>query len=168
MMNELMESASLWTVRLTACAACALLVAAAVSDLRTRRVTNAIPLLLLGLFAVHAAAGAVSPAISLWKHFAVAAVLLAAGFALYSTGRFGGADAKLIAVAGLWAGPNDLAVFLIGLGACALMLSVCALLPYEGPRRLRSDLPFAVAIVPPGLAVIAPHALSHGAQSPPL
>ena len=161
-----MADATAWIVWLAEWAACGLLVASAASDLRYRRVPNAIPLLLLGLFAVHAVFGAVQPPALLWQHLAIGAVLLAAGFALYSTGRFGGADAKLIAVAGLWAGPDDLGVFLFGLGVCALLLSIYALLPYAGARRLRSDLPFAVAIVPPGLAVIVPRALSHGFQYP--
>ena len=159
-----MTEASLWIVRLTEWTACGLLVASAVSDLRNRRVPNAIPLLLLGLFAVCAVAGAVGPPAVLWQHAAIGAVLLAAGFALYATGRFGGGDAKLIAVAGLWAGPNDLVVFLFGLGACALLLSMYALLPHPAARRLRSELPFAVAIVPPSLAVIVPRALSHEFQ----
>lgn len=154
-----MADAAAWIVWLAGFAACALFVAAAASDLRTRQVPNAVPLLLLGLFAVYALAGAVRPATSLWQHLAIGAVLLAAGFALYSTGRFGGADAKLIAVAGLWAGPNDLALFLFALGVCALLLSLYALLPYAGARRLRSELPFAVAIAPPSLAVIFPRAL---------
>lgn len=153
----------LWPIEWTACG---LFVAAAVGDLRNRRVPNAIPLLLVGLFAVYAFAEAIRPPESLWQHLAIGAVLLAAGFALYATGRFGGADAKLIAVAGLWAGPNDLGVFLFVLGACALLLSMYALLPHEGARRLRSELPFAVAIVPPSLAAIVPRALSNGLQHP--
>ena len=154
-----MAEATAWIVWLAGCAACGLFVAAAASDLRTRQVPNAIPLLLLGLFAVYAVAGAVRPASALWQHLAIGAVLLAAGIALYSTGRFGGADAKLIAVAGLWAGPNDLTVFLLVLGASALLLSMYVLLPHEGARRLRSELPFAVAIAPPSLAVVFPRAL---------
>ena len=161
-----MTEASLWIVWLAEWAACVLFVVAAVGDLRDRRVPNAIPLALLGLFAAYAVAGAIRPPESLWQHAAIGAVLLAAGFALYSTGRFGGADAKLIAVAGLWAGPHDLGFFLLGLGACALLLSLYALLPHAGERHPRSDLPFAVAIVPPSLAVIVPRALSHGIQHP--
>lgn len=161
-----MSETTAWIVWPIEWAACGLFVAAAIGDLRNRRVPNAIPLLLVGLFAVYASAGAILPPGSPWHHVAIGAVLLAAGFALYATGRFGGADAKLIAVAGLWAGPNDLAVFLFGLGACALLLSMYALLPYAGARRLRTELPFAVAIVPPSLAVIVPRALSNGFQLP--
>ena len=151
----MMESMMVWV-------ACGLFVASVVCDLRSRRVPNVIPLALLGLFAVYAAAGAAGPPAELWVHFLIGAVLLAIGFALYLSGRFGAGDGKLIAIAGLWIGPADLSLFLLGLGACALALSLFALLPFEKTRRLRSDLPFAVAIAPPAVAVMIPRALSHG------
>lgn len=137
---------------------------AAFTDLRQRRIPNAVPLLLLGLFAVHAATGATTG--PWWAHAAVGAVLLAAGFALYSSGRFGAGDAKLMAVAGLWIGPTDLSLFLLGLAAGAFALSVFALLPLAAARRSRSELPFALAIVPPTVAIMIPRALGHEIQYP--
>ena len=147
---------------MTVWVACGLFAASMVCDLRSRRIPNVIPLALLGLFAVYAAAGAAGPPAGLWMHFAIGAVLLAAGFALYLSGRFGAGDGKLIAIAGLWIGPADLGLFLLGLAAGAFALSLFALLPFERTRRLRSDLPFAVAIAPPAMAVMIPRALSHG------
>ena len=141
--------------------ACGLFAASMVCDLRSRRIPNVIPLALLGLFAVYAATGAAGPPAALWVHLAIGAVLLAGGFALYLSGRFGAGDGKLIAIAGVWTGPADLGLFLLGLGACALALSLFALLPFRKTRRLRSDLPFAVAIAPPAMAVMIPRALSH-------
>ena len=143
--------------------ACGLFAASVVCDLRSRRIPNVIPIALLGLFAVYAAAGAAGPPAALWVNFAIGAVLLAAGFALYLSGRFGAGDGKLIAIAGLWIGPADLGPFLLGIGGCALALSLFALLPFERTRRLRSDLPFAVAIAPPAMAVMIPRALAHAA-----
>ena len=142
--------------------ACGLLATGMVCDLRSRRIPNAVPLALLGLFAVYAAAGGTGSPRALGVHLAIGAVLLAAGFALYMSGRFGAGDAKLIAVAGTWVGPTDLSVFLLGLAACAFALSLFALLPFDRTRRLRSELPFAVAIAPPAMAVMIPRALSHG------
>jgi prepilin peptidase CpaA len=142
--------------------ACGLFGASMVCDLRSRRIPNAIPLALLGLFAVYAAAGEAGPPGAIWMHLAIGAALLAAGFALYLSGRFGAGDGKLIAVAGTWIGPADLSVFLLGLAACAFALSLFALLPFDRTRRLRGELPFAVAIAPPAMAVMVPRALSHG------
>lgn len=133
---------------------CGLFGAGMITDLRSRRIPNAIPLALLGLFAGYAFMGGAGPVVSLWKNLAIGALLLGVGFVFYLGGRFGAGDAKLIAVAGLWAGPADLSLFLFGLGACALALSLFALLPFETTRRLRTELPFAVAIAPPAMAVM--------------
>ena len=142
--------------------ACGLFVASMACDLRSRRIPNAIPLALLALFAAYAASGAAGPPAELWVHLSIGAVLLAAGFALFLSGRFGAGDGKLMAIAGLWIGPADLGLFLLGLAACAFALAVYALLPFERTRRLRNDLPFAVAIAPPAMAVMIPRALAHG------
>ena len=151
-------------VHIAEAAACTLFAASVATDLRRREVPNAVPLLLLGLFAAYAATGAVRPFEDIWQHLAIGAVILAAGFALYLTGRFGAGDAKLFAVAGVWIGPvlSDLTLFLFGMAAFALALVVVALLPFEGTRRMRSELPFAVAIAPPAVIVLTLRALSDG------
>ena len=143
--------------------ACGLFAVGMVCDLRSRRIPNAIPLALLGLFAVYAAVGAAGPPSALWAHLAIGTLLLAAGFALYLGGRFGAGDGKLIAVAGLWIGPAGIAPFLLGIGACAFALCLFAFLPFEKTRRMRSSLPFAVAIAPPAVAVMLPRALAYAA-----
>lgn len=135
-----------------------------ISDLRSRQIPNAVPLALLGLFAGYALVGAAGPVESLWKNLAIGGLLLGVGFVFYLSGRFGAGDAKLIAVAGLWAGPADLGIFLFGLGACAFALSLFVLLPFEKTRRLRSDLPFAVAIAPPAMAVMMARTFPYGIQ----
>ena len=144
--------------------ACVLFAASVATDVRRREVPNAVPLLLLGLFALYAAAGAVRPFWELWQHLAVGAIVLAAGFGLYLTGRFGAGDAKLLAAAGVWIGPalSHLTLFLFGMAGFALALCVAALLPFERMRRMRSELPFAVAIAPPAVIVLALRALSDG------
>ena len=141
----MMEAIASW-------AACGLVAASAVCDLRTRRIPNAIPLALLGLFVVYAFAGGAGPLGGVWVHFGLGALLLAAGFLLYLTGGFGAGDAKLIAVAGIWSGPGDgLGIFLLGLAACSFVLCLYALLPFDATRRLRRELPFAVAVASPRL-----------------
>ena len=155
-----MEGAAPWIAGLSEWAACGLFAAGVATDLRNRTVPNAIPLLLVALFAVHAGAGPTGLAGSPWAHAAVGIVLLGLGFALWCTGKFGAGDAKLAAVAGLWVGTADLSLFLLGLGVCALLLGAASFLPLDRVRRMRSDLPFAVAIVPPALFVMVPRALS--------
>ena len=149
-----MAEVAVWT-------ACGLFAAGMVCDLRSRRIPNAIPLGLLGLFAGYVLAGGSGPSGALGVHLAIGAVLLAIGFILHLGGRFGAGDGKLIAVAGLWAGPADLGVFLLGLAVGAFALALFALLPFGATRRLRGELPFAVAIAPPAIAVMIPRALAN-------
>ena len=141
--------------------ACGLFAASMVTDLRRRRIPNAIPVLLLALFALYAWAGAADGAGVPWTHLAIGAAMLGAGFALYMTGRFGAGDAKLLAAAGVWIGPSlaELSLFLGGLAASAFLLSAIALLPFERTRRMRAELPFAVAIAPPAATVMLLRAL---------
>ena len=145
-------------------AACGLFAASIATDVRRRRIPNEVPLMLLAFFAIYAGTGAAGPAGTLWQHFAVGTLILVAGFALYLTGRFGAGDAKLLAVAGLWIGPTLawLGIFLCSLAAFALALCLVALLPFERTRRMRSELPFAVAIAPPAIIVVTLRALSDG------
>ena len=96
----------------------------------------------------------------MWTHIAIGAVLLLVGFSLFAFGGLGGGDGKLMAVAGLWVGPHDLTLFLIGLGLLSLCLVLFALLPFDTTRQLRANLPFAVAIAPPAIMLLALRAFS--------
>ena len=148
--------------QVTAGIACGVFAASAVCDLRSRRIPNALHVALLALFAVFFLAGGAGPLSRLWISLAIGAGLLAAGFALYLTASFGAGDAKLIAVAGIWAGPADLGVFLLGVAACAFTLCAIAMLPLDAARRLRRELPFALAIAPPAVVILIPRALADG------
>ena len=145
----------------TILAACGLFVTSMVCDVRRRRIPNAIPAALLALFVVHAMVGGAESIRGLWMDLAIGAGLLAVGFALWLGGGFGAGDAKLMAVAGVWAGPGHVGHFLLALAGAAFALSLFALLPFEAARRIRRELPFALAIAPPALVVIVPRAFAH-------
>ena len=143
--------------------ACGVFAASAVCDLRSRRIPNTIHVALVALFVVFALAGGAGSLSRLWVNLAIGAALLAGGFALYLTGSFGAGDGKLIAVAGIWAGPAELGFFLLGVAACAFTMCAIAMLPLDAARRLRRDLPFALAIAPPAVTILIPRALAYGA-----
>ena len=143
--------------------ACGVFAASAVCDLRSRRVPNAMHVALVALFVVFVLAGGAGPLSRLWVNLVIGGALLAGGFALYLTGSFGAGDGKLIAVAGLWAGPADFGVFLLGIAACAFAMCAIAMLPLDAARRLRRNLPFALAIAPPAVVVLLPRAFADGA-----
>jgi len=89
-----------------------LLVVAGTGDVLSRRISNRLILLIVSLFfPLSWAAG--MPMTTMLAHTAAGAGLLAAGFALFSFRFIGGGDAKLLAVTGLWFGPDALAPFLI-------------------------------------------------------
>ena len=139
---------------------CALFGAAIVSDLAGRWIPDSVPLGLLALFALYALLTDAHALAPLWTHIATGAVLLLVGLGLFAIGGLGGGDGKLMAAAGLWIGPYDMTLFLLGLGLLSLSLTLFALLPFEQTRRLRSNLPFAVAIAPPAIVLLTLRAFS--------
>lgn len=139
---------------------CALLAAAIVFDLRHRQIPNTVPVALFGLFVLHVAVTGHRDMASLSAHVLTGAALLVVGFVLFVTGLLGAGDGKLMAAAGLWIGPAGIGSFLIGMGLLGLCLGLLSLLPFDATRRLRNDLPFAAAISPPAIALLALRALA--------
>ena len=78
-----------------------LMLAAAIEDAVRMRISNFISGAVM-LLAV-ATAAIVGIEVSIWQNLLVFILLLAAGTWLFSTGKFGGGDVKLLAAAGLWA-----------------------------------------------------------------
>lgn len=146
------------SIVLLACGA--LFSVALVSDLTRRWIPNSVPLGLLGLFVLYVLLTDVHAMAPLWAHVFTGAALLLVGFVLFAFGGLGGGDGKLMAAAGLWIGPYDMTFFLVGLGLLSLGLTLFALLPFEHTRRLRSNLPFAVAIAPPAIVLLTLRAFS--------
>ena len=139
---------------------CALFGAALVCDLTRRWIPDSVPLGLVGLFVLYVLLTDAHALAPLWAHVLTGAILLLVGFVFFALGGLGGGDGKLMAAAGLWVGPYDMTFFLIGLGLFSLGLTLFALLPFEHTRRLRSNLPFAVAIVPPTIVLLTLRAFS--------
>ena len=141
---------------------CALLGAAVVFDLVGRQIPNAVPAALLGLFAIQVAVAGHREEMAppLWAHAATGATLLAVGFVFFLMGALGAGDGKLMAAAGLWVGPSGIGSFLFGMGLLGLALGLFSLLPFDATRRLRPDLPVAVAIAPPAIALLAQRAFA--------
>ena len=138
---------------------CALLAASVVFDLASRQIPNAVPAAMLGLFALLVAVVGHRDVAPLWAHLFTGALLLALGFVLFLMGALGAGDGKLMAAAGLWIGPAGIGSFLFGVGLLGIGLGLVSLLPFDATRRLRDDLPFAVAIAPPAIALLTMRAL---------
>jgi prepilin peptidase CpaA len=146
---NLITSAPVWLITLLAL----FLLAAAVEDALRLRISN-LTSLGIGILALVAMALHRDGSFTLWQNVAVFAGLLALGTIGFATGNFGGGDAKLFAVTGLWfslVGAMWLlaAVFIAG-GVLAIVMlstrSVRSLLAGKG-KAPRGKIPYGVAIV---------------------
>lgn len=80
----------------------ALMLTAAVSDIRRYRIPNWISLWLVAFFAIRTG---LAPD-GLLGHLGLGFAVLAVGFGLFAAGLMGAGDAKLLAAISLWAGPS--------------------------------------------------------------
>ena len=88
------------------------MIIAALTDLFTFKIPNKISIVLTASFFLWALAIAM-PLDRLGLHVALGAIMLVAGFALFSFNVIGGGDAKLLAAGALWMGPSNLPSFLL-------------------------------------------------------
>ena len=147
-----------------------LVTAAAVWDVATLRIPNALVVALAASFVPAALAGGIS-APTLAVHLGLAVLMLAAGALLMMRGLWGGGDAKLAAALVLWAGWQGLPALLMatalaggGLAVVVLLARCLPILKRSGSSSQPRDkaatipLPYGVALAAGGLwwAVRAP------------
>lgn len=144
----------------------ALCVAAAHSDLRTRKIPNSYSIAIALLYPAHVI---VSGAQTEWlQALAVAAGCMAVGIFVFARGWLGAGDVKLMSATLLWAVPDYLPGYLWALAILSGLMSIFLLLrrhfraapsPSEGPSEEVSEtvakelMPFGLAISAAGLYV---------------
>lgn len=145
-------------------AAAALFMTAAITDIRSRRIPNALPvgLALLGLVRVTAALVTDTAILAALADLGTAFALFALGALAFRQGMLGGGDVKLMAAGGLWLGAASIGAYalltamaggLLALVYLALRLAV----PVTGNSDRPQGLPYGVAIATGGiLATFAP------------
>ena len=89
-----------------------LAVIAAISDITSFRIPNWLTAAIAILFAVMALLAGMPRDVLIW-HVLAGGVVLIAGFGLFLPGLIGGGDAKLLAVAALWIGWEQLVAFIV-------------------------------------------------------
>ena len=151
-----------------ACGVVALLVWAALEDLRARRVPNVVPLGLLVLFPLHVGLAEHVPA---WAPSLLgAAGLFVVLLLLWQRGLLGGGDVKLAAALALWLGLDHLPEFLLATSLLGGVLALLTVLRLSGPGAAvmvafgtvdgttppGTTIPYAVAIVGAGLPLLLP------------
>ncbi len=143
-----------------------LLSAAAISDIRRLTIPNSYCLGIVLCYPFFALAPA--QPVDWLGGLMVCGSLLVVGFVLFTTGRVGGGDAKLLAATSLWAGPSLLVEFILLTsltgGAMAILLyvrhrwlrspSLAALAATEAsPDFAQQPMPYGVAIFAGGVYV---------------
>lgn len=104
-----------------------MLALAAASDVASRRIPNALPIVIAASFLV---AGVAAPdRVDLVGGLWVAASIFAVGFLGFVFGKIGGGDVKLMAAMGLWAGPALAVDFLVLTALAGGGLALLYLLP---------------------------------------
>ncbi len=103
-----------------------LLLAAAVTDIHTRKIPNFIP---AGIVILFFAAAIALPDLNWLGATATSAAVFIFGAILFATGKFGGGDVKLLAAAALWAGVSGIVPLLIVTAVTGGVLALVYVLP---------------------------------------
>jgi prepilin peptidase CpaA len=101
----------------------ALLVNAAWSDFTRLRIPNRIPVLIAALFPVSLLLSDADWQSAAFDHLGAGALVLALGFGLFTEGKVGGGDAKLMASVSVWLGMPMLPAGLATAAVCGSVLS---------------------------------------------
>jgi prepilin peptidase CpaA len=140
----------------------ALLVIAAVIDVRTFTISNG----LNATVALMAPLYWLSIALSPWPGVAIQLVAGASVFTLlagaFYAGMMGGGDVKLAAALALWFSPASTIKFLVLMSLAGGVLTLAVLAWHRAKRREgRPEIPYGVAIAFGGLAILAQPFLNH-------
>ncbi|HEX5008580.1 MAG TPA: prepilin peptidase [Hyphomonadaceae bacterium] len=149
-----------------------LFLASAVADASSYRIPNWISVTLALLFVIATLASG-QPVLGFWPHLVLAVGVLLVGYLLYLFTGMGAGDAKLAAVAALWAGLPGLYAwtFFLALAMAVLALGLVAARRIAGAvGRSESTLPLLQrgAPVPLGVAIAAAAILASGRFDPAL
>jgi len=136
----------------------ALLVVAAVIDVRTFTISNRLNLTVALLAPLYW----LSRGIPLWPdvaiHLAAGAAVFAVLAAAFYAGMMGGGDVKLAAALVLWFPPASIIPFLVLMSLAGGVLTLVVLGWHRAKRREgRPEIPYGVAIALGGLAILVPH-----------
>jgi len=135
------------------------LIYAGISDALSFTISNKISLALVAGFVVLVPFSGLSLE-AIGTHILVGFLMLVVGFVLFARGIFGGGDAKIIAAASLWLGPEYTVMFLIFAAFYGGLLSLIVLKIYTTPlptflakQRWLVNYQTGTAAVPYGIAI---------------
>jgi prepilin peptidase CpaA len=135
----------------------ALLVVAAVIDVRTFTISNRLNLTVALLAPVYWVSIALSPWPGIAVQLASATTVFTLLAAAFYAGMMGGGDVKLAAALALWFSPASTIKFLIWMSIAGGVLTLAIVVWHRLRRREgRPEIPYGVAIAFGGLAILGP------------
>jgi prepilin peptidase CpaA len=133
----------------------AILVVAAVVDVRTFTISNRLNLTVALLAPVYWASIALSPWPAIAIHLAAGAAVFVLLAAAFYAGMMGGGDVKLAAALALWFPPLATIKFLVIMSLAGGVLTLILLVMHRARKREgRPEIPYGVAIAFGGLAIL--------------
>jgi len=133
----------------------AILIVAAVVDLRTFTISNRLNLTVALLAPVYWVSIALSPWPDIVAHLAGGAAVFLLLAAAFYAGMMGGGDVKLAAALALWFPPLATIKFLVIMSIAGGLLTLAILgFHHLGKREGRPEIPYGVAIAFGGLAIL--------------
>lgn len=134
----------------------ALLVVAAVIDMRTFTISNRLNLAVASLAPVYWLSAALSPWPGIAIQLGAGAIVFAILAGAFYAGMMGGGDVKLAAALALWFPPGVTVKFLVLMSIGGGILTLGLLAWHRAKRRAgRPEIPYGVAIAFGGLAILA-------------
>lgn len=145
-----------------AAALAALLVIAAVTDIRSRIISNRLNIAVAALAPLFWMANG----LSFWPDMALQIALAAAVFtiftALFALGMMGGGDVKLLAALALWLPLQPMMTLLVIMSVLGGAVTLITVAHHKiGRREGRAEVPYGVAISLAGLWVVGERYLNH-------
>ncbi len=146
--------------QLSICSLIFVLVRAAVTDVRTFRIPNALPLAVIVLYPTP---GLPAPVPSDWTcSLLIGCALLVATGLLFAFKMMGGGDVKLLSVTAVWAGPEYIVLFIVAtaiiggvVSAARMLWVILARAGVEFSAVPLARIPYGIAIAGGGLLVAA-------------
>lgn len=140
----------------------ALLVAAAITDMRTFTISNRLNLTIALLAPLYWLSIALSPWPGIAMQLAAAVTVFILLAAAFYAGMMGGGDVKLAAALALWFPPVATIRFLVLMSIAGGVLTLLLLVWHRARRREgRPEIPYGVAIAFGALAILAQPFLNH-------
>jgi prepilin peptidase CpaA len=140
----------------------ALLVVAAVIDVRTFTISNRLTLAVALLAPLYWLSIALAPWPGIAIQVAAAAVVFLLMAGAFYAGMMGGGDVKLAAALALWFPPTATIQFIVLMSLAGGVLTIGLVVWHRAKRREgRPEIPYGVAIAVGGLAILAQPYLNH-------